>query len=79
MIILFSCVRECGVLAHYLFCIQIHECRYDDYNCNAWDTLKGDRVGILASHANKVSCLGMVMCMYLCMYVCMYVCMYAFM
>ena len=32
---------------------------YDDKNCNAWDTLKGDRVGILADHTNKVSCLGL--------------------
>ena len=31
---------------------------YDDYNCNVWDTLKGERVGVLASHENRVSCLG---------------------
>ena len=31
---------------------------YDDSNCNVWDTLKGDRVGILAAHTSKVSCLG---------------------
>ncbi|KAJ1545489.1 guanine nucleotide-binding protein subunit beta 1, partial [Cladochytrium tenue] len=31
---------------------------YDDFNCNAWDTLKGERVGVLAAHENRVSCLG---------------------
>ncbi|KAJ8659378.1 guanine nucleotide-binding protein subunit beta [Lichtheimia ornata] len=31
---------------------------YDDYNCNVWDTLKGERVGVLAAHENRVSCLG---------------------
>ncbi|KAE8260482.1 hypothetical protein A4X13_0g292 [Tilletia indica] len=31
---------------------------YDDYLCNVWDTLKGDRVGVLAAHENRVSCLG---------------------
>ena len=31
---------------------------YDDYNCNVWDTLKGERVGVLAGHDNRVSCLG---------------------
>eukprot|EP00042_Codosiga_hollandica_P040968 m.359624 g.359624 ORF g.359624 m.359624 type:complete len:345 (-) comp55998_c0_seq1:313-1347(-) len=31
---------------------------YDDFNCNAWDTLKGERVGILAGHSSRVSCLG---------------------
>ncbi|KAI7854561.1 guanine nucleotide-binding protein subunit beta [Circinella umbellata] len=31
---------------------------YDDYNCNVWDTLKGERVGILQAHENRVSCLG---------------------
>jgi guanine nucleotide-binding protein G(I)/G(S)/G(T) subunit beta-1 len=31
---------------------------YEDYNCNVWDTLKGERVGILAAHENRVSCLG---------------------
>jgi guanine nucleotide-binding protein G(I)/G(S)/G(T) subunit beta-1 len=31
---------------------------YDDYNCNAWDTLKGERVGILAAHTSRVSCVG---------------------
>jgi len=31
---------------------------YDDFNCNAWDTLKGDRAGVLAGHDNRVSCLG---------------------
>lgn len=32
--------------------------RYDDFNCNVWDTLKGERVGVLAAHENRVSCLG---------------------
>ncbi|KAI8143283.1 guanine nucleotide-binding protein subunit beta [Fennellomyces sp. T-0311] len=31
---------------------------YDDYNCNVWDTLKGERVGVLQAHENRVSCLG---------------------
>ncbi|PWN19449.1 guanine nucleotide-binding protein G(I)/G(S)/G(T) subunit beta-1 [Microstroma glucosiphilum] len=31
---------------------------YDDYHCNVWDTLKGERVGVLAAHENRVSCLG---------------------
>ncbi|XP_062505215.1 guanine nucleotide-binding protein subunit beta-1 [Corticium candelabrum] len=31
---------------------------YDDFNCNIWDTLKGERVGVLAGHDNRVSCLG---------------------
>lgn len=31
---------------------------YDDFNCNAWDTLKGDRVMTLGGHENRVSCLG---------------------
>ena len=31
---------------------------YDDFNCNVWDTLKGDRVGVLTGHDNRVSCLG---------------------
>ena len=31
---------------------------YDDFNCNIWDTLRGDRVGVLAGHDNRVSCLG---------------------
>jgi WD40 repeat protein len=31
---------------------------YDDYNCNVWDVLKGERVGVLAGHENRVSCLG---------------------
>lgn len=31
---------------------------YDDYNCNVWDTLKGERVGVLAAHENRVSCIG---------------------
>ncbi|SAM59398.1 probable G-protein beta subunit Bpp1 [Ustilago bromivora] len=40
---------------------------YDDYTCNVWDTLKGERVGVLAAHENRVSCLdvstdGMALC-----------------
>jgi len=31
---------------------------YDDFNCNVWDTLKGERVGTLSGHDNRVSCLG---------------------
>jgi len=31
---------------------------YDDFNCNVWDTLKGDRVFTLQGHDNRVSCLG---------------------
>ncbi|KAI9013890.1 WD40-repeat-containing domain protein [Phycomyces nitens] len=31
---------------------------YDDFNCHVWDTLRGERVGILRGHDNRVSCLG---------------------
>jgi len=31
---------------------------YDDFNCNVWDVLKGERVGVLSGHENRVSCLG---------------------
>ncbi|KAG8899663.1 guanine nucleotide-binding protein subunit beta 1 [Tulasnella sp. 403] len=31
---------------------------YDDWTCNVWDTLKGERVGILTGHENRISCLG---------------------
>uniref|UniRef100_A0A3Q3LGM9 Guanine nucleotide binding protein (G protein), beta polypeptide 2 n=1 Tax=Mastacembelus armatus TaxID=205130 RepID=A0A3Q3LGM9_9TELE len=31
---------------------------YDDFNCNIWDAMKGDRAGVLAGHDNRVSCLG---------------------
>ncbi|KAI8583697.1 hypothetical protein K450DRAFT_222345 [Umbelopsis ramanniana AG] len=31
---------------------------YDDFTCNVWDTLKGERVGVLSGHDNRVSCLG---------------------
>ena len=31
---------------------------YDDFNCNVWDTLKGERVGVLSGHENRVACLG---------------------
>ncbi|KAH8922600.1 G-protein beta subunit GPB1 [Atractiella rhizophila] len=37
---------------------QILFAGYDDFNCNVWDTLKGERVGVLAGHENRVSCLG---------------------
>lgn len=31
---------------------------YDDYNCNVWDTLKGERIGVLSGHDNRISTLG---------------------
>ncbi|KAG8858708.1 guanine nucleotide-binding protein subunit beta 1 [Tulasnella sp. 330] len=31
---------------------------YDDWTCNVWDTLKGERVGVLTGHDNRISCLG---------------------
>lgn len=31
---------------------------YDDYHCHVWDTLRGERVGVLSAHENRVSCLG---------------------
>ncbi|KNC84491.1 guanine nucleotide-binding protein subunit beta-1 [Sphaeroforma arctica JP610] len=31
---------------------------YDDFECHVWDTLKGQRVGELVGHENRVSCLG---------------------
>jgi len=31
---------------------------YDDFNCNIWDSLKGEKVGVLAGHDNRVSCVG---------------------
>ncbi|KAF1797951.1 G protein beta subunit [Mucor lusitanicus] len=31
---------------------------YDDFSSHVWDTLKGERVGILTGHENRVSCLG---------------------
>eukprot|EP01089_Gocevia_fonbrunei_P009066 TRINITY_DN2098_c0_g1_i1.p1 TRINITY_DN2098_c0_g1~~TRINITY_DN2098_c0_g1_i1.p1 ORF type:complete len:347 (+),score=62.31 TRINITY_DN2098_c0_g1_i1:129-1169(+) len=31
---------------------------YDDFDCNVWDTLKGERIGVLQSHSDRVSCLG---------------------
>lgn len=31
---------------------------YDDYNVNVWDTLKGERIGVLSGHDNRISCLG---------------------
>jgi guanine nucleotide-binding protein G(I)/G(S)/G(T) subunit beta-1 len=31
---------------------------YDDFQCHVWDTLRGDHVGVLSGHENRVSCLG---------------------
>lgn len=31
---------------------------YEDFRCHVWDTLKGERVGVLAGHESRVSCLG---------------------
>jgi guanine nucleotide-binding protein G(I)/G(S)/G(T) subunit beta-1 len=31
---------------------------YDDFSCHVWDSLKGERVGVLNGHDNRVSCLG---------------------
>jgi guanine nucleotide-binding protein G(I)/G(S)/G(T) subunit beta-1 len=31
---------------------------YDDFNCYAWDTLKGEKITTLQGHENRVSCLG---------------------
>ncbi|XP_020783187.1 guanine nucleotide-binding protein G(I)/G(S)/G(T) subunit beta-3b [Boleophthalmus pectinirostris] len=31
---------------------------YDDFNCHIWDALKGERVGVLSGHDNRVSCTG---------------------
>ncbi|XP_053494391.1 guanine nucleotide-binding protein G(I)/G(S)/G(T) subunit beta-3b [Ictalurus furcatus] len=31
---------------------------YDNFNCNIWDSLKGDKVGVLSGHDNRVSCAG---------------------
>jgi guanine nucleotide-binding protein G(I)/G(S)/G(T) subunit beta-1 len=31
---------------------------YDDFECKVWDVLRGDRVGTLVGHDNRVSCLG---------------------
>ena len=31
---------------------------YDDYNVNCWDTLRGERIGVLAGHDNRISCVG---------------------
>jgi len=31
---------------------------YDDFNCHVWDTLKGEKVGTLFGHDNRVSCIG---------------------
>ncbi|KAM4539612.1 guanine nucleotide-binding protein G(I)/G(S)/G(T) subunit beta-3b [Odontesthes bonariensis] len=31
---------------------------YDDFNCHIWDALKGEKVGVLSGHDNRVSCTG---------------------
>ncbi|XP_010895147.1 guanine nucleotide-binding protein G(I)/G(S)/G(T) subunit beta-3b [Esox lucius] len=31
---------------------------YDNFNCNIWDSLKAEKVGVLAGHDNRVSCTG---------------------
>eukprot|EP00163_Fabomonas_tropica_P006710 TRINITY_DN1628_c1_g1_i8.p1 TRINITY_DN1628_c1_g1~~TRINITY_DN1628_c1_g1_i8.p1 ORF type:complete len:346 (+),score=65.75 TRINITY_DN1628_c1_g1_i8:360-1397(+) len=31
---------------------------YDDFNCYAWDTLKGKQLGVLQGHDNRVSSIG---------------------
>jgi guanine nucleotide-binding protein G(I)/G(S)/G(T) subunit beta-1 len=31
---------------------------YDDFECKVWDVLRGERVGVLSGHDNRVSCLG---------------------
>ncbi|XP_012673686.1 guanine nucleotide-binding protein G(I)/G(S)/G(T) subunit beta-3b [Clupea harengus] len=31
---------------------------YDDFNCNIWDSLKGEKIGVLSGHDNRVSCTG---------------------
>ncbi|GAA6071074.1 guanine nucleotide-binding protein G(I)/G(S)/G(T) subunit beta-3b, partial [Tachysurus ichikawai] len=31
---------------------------YDNFNCNIWDSLKGEKVGVLSGHDNRVSCTG---------------------
>ncbi|EDN06005.1 guanine nucleotide-binding protein beta subunit [Histoplasma mississippiense (nom. inval.)] len=31
---------------------------YDDYECKVWDVLRGEKVGSLSGHENRVSCLG---------------------
>lgn len=33
---------------------------YDDFNCNVWDILKGERVGVFVGYDNRVSCLGVI-------------------
>ncbi|KAJ2966942.1 hypothetical protein NQ176_g9908 [Zarea fungicola] len=31
---------------------------YDDYECKVWDVTRGEKVGSLVGHENRVSCLG---------------------
>jgi len=31
---------------------------YDDFECKVWDVLRGERIGALSGHENRVSCLG---------------------
>ncbi|KAK9453203.1 WD40-repeat-containing domain protein [Dipodascopsis uninucleata] len=32
---------------------------YDDYECKVWDVLRGDKIGSLNGHDNRVSCVGL--------------------
>ena len=32
---------------------------YENYNCSLYDVLKGDRIGVLSGHDDKISCMGM--------------------
>lgn len=31
---------------------------YDDFECRVWDVTRGEKVGSLVGHDNRVSCLG---------------------
>lgn len=33
---------------------------YDDFNCNIWDVMKGDCVGVFVGYDNCVSCFGVI-------------------
>ncbi|XP_016146241.1 guanine nucleotide-binding protein G(I)/G(S)/G(T) subunit beta-2-like [Sinocyclocheilus grahami] len=49
----FHGISPSSKIIHYLLLAG-----YDDFNCNIWDAMKGDRAGVLAGHDNRVSCLG---------------------